>query len=133
MVENNNILYIKRKRKFKMDKMTEITEELNKIEPNNHYELIFKGQIDLNKNLENSQKIENEENTKLRNKNNKKNKKNKNKGKKEISNTQEEKITEKENKKNYNEENEVEKGDGIEINPIEFKKAPHNPNNVIIS
>ena len=148
MIENNNILYIKKLKKAKLDKMTEITEELNKIEPNNHYELVFEGKINLNQNIEklekiekdlekedNMEKIENMENLKLRNKNNRKNKRNKNKGKKEISNTQEEKISipEEEKKKNYNEENEVKKGDRIEINSAELKNEKKNPNNIIIS
>ena len=148
MIENNNILYIKKLKKTKYDKMTEITEELNKIEPNNHYELVFEGKINLDQNIEklekvekdlekkdNMEKVENMENLKLRNKNNRKNKKHKNKGKKEISNTPEEIICtpEEEKKKNDNEENEVEKGDGKEINSSELKNEKKNPNNIIIS
>ena len=148
MIENNNILYIKKLKKPKHDKMTEITEELNKIEPNNHYELVFEGKINLNQNIEklgkvekdleikdNMEKVENMENLKLRNKNNRKNKKHKNKGKKEISNAPEEKIctSEEEKKKIHNEENEVEKGDEIEINSAELKNEKKNPNNIIIS
>ena len=123
MIDNNNILYVKRKNKIKFDKMTEITEELNKIEPNNHYELIFKGKINLNENLENMNIEKNEEKAK-KSENFEKN------GKNEI--TEEIKIyVEEKKKKNYNEENEVEKGDGLEINPLEIKK--NKPNNIIIS
>ena len=38
--------------------MTEIYEELNKIEPNNHYELVCEGKINLNQNLEKLEKVE---------------------------------------------------------------------------
>jgi hypothetical protein len=111
MIDNNNILYIKRKKKIRCDKITEITEELNKIEPHNHYELVFKGKINLNENFENKQEKINEQ---------------------KIEQKKEENRYKEENKRvNYNKENEVEKGDGIEINPLEFKKT--NPNNIIIS
>ena len=100
MIDNNNILYIKRKKKMKCDKITEITEELNKIEPHNHYELVFKGKININdKDISQEEKEINPKN-------------------------QSEKV-------NYNKENEVQKREGIEINPLEFKKE--NPNNIIIS
>ena len=114
MIDNNNILYIKRLKKRKFDKMTEITEELNKIEPNNHYELIFKGKINLNENLEtnkNEDKNENEPTPKEE---------------------KEKNFEEEKSKKNYNEENEVDKGNGLEINPIELKNGK-TPNNIIIS
>ena len=123
MIDNNNILYIKKIKKRKFDKMTEITEELNKIEPNNHYELIFKGKIDLNENL-GAVKIENKEG------NNKNSDKNENE--KALNEENEEKQEEKKNKINYNEENEIDKGNGLEINPLELKKDK-TPNNVIIS
>ena len=45
-------------KKTKHDKMTEIYEELNKIEPNNHYELVCEGKINLNQNLEKLEKVE---------------------------------------------------------------------------
>jgi hypothetical protein len=76
---------------------------LNKIEPNNHYELIFEGIIlDLNQKLDNIQK---------------------------------EKEKEKKNntKTIYNENNEIEKGKGLEINPMEMKRTKNNDNNVFIS
>ena len=113
MIDNNNILYVKRKKKIKCDKMTEITEELNKIEPNNHYELIFKGKINFNENIDNMN-IE----------------KNNNKQKNEISAEINLSLDEKK-KKNYNEENEIDKGEGLEINPLEIKK--NKLNNIIIS
>jgi len=57
MIDNNNTLLLKNSKKNKRDEITEITEELNKIEPNNHYELIFEGIIfDLNHKLDNIQK-----------------------------------------------------------------------------
>ena len=52
MIDNNNALYIKKEKKNKNNEITEITEELNVIEPNNHYELLLSG-ITLNKDLEN--------------------------------------------------------------------------------
>ncbi len=113
MIDNNNILYIKRLKKRKLDKMTEITEELNKIEPNNHYELIFKGKINLNENLGNM-KIENKED------NNKNEDKNENKT---TPNEEKENNSEEgKNKKNSNEEKAIDKGNGLEINPLEIKK-----------
>jgi hypothetical protein len=72
MIDNNNTLLLKSSKKKKKDEITEITEELNKIEPNNHYELIFEGIIlDLNQKLENIQKEkENKINNKTYNENN---------------------------------------------------------------
>ena len=99
MIENNNSLLLKSLKKDKRDEITEITEELNKIVPNNHYELIFEGIIlDLNQKLDNIQKEK-----------------------------------EKENKKIYNENNEIEKGEGLEINPMEMKRTKNNINNIFIS
>ena len=45
VVVNNDILFISKVKKQQCNKMTEITEELNGIEPNNHYELIIQGKI----------------------------------------------------------------------------------------
>ena len=99
MIENNNSLLLKSLKKDKRDEITEITEELNKIVPNNHYELFFEGIIlDLNQKLDNIQKEK-----------------------------------EKENKKIYNENNEIEKGEGLEINPMEMKRTKNNINNIFIS
>ena len=58
MIDNNNALYIKKEKKNKNNEITEITEELNVIEPNNHYELLLSG-ITLNKDLENTEFIKN--------------------------------------------------------------------------
>ena len=56
--DNNIILCLVKLKKNKYDKNTEMTEELNKIVPNNHYELNLKGMIDLNKNEIIKEKIE---------------------------------------------------------------------------
>ena len=99
MIDNNNSILLKNSKKNMHDEITEITEELNKIVPNNHYELVFEGIIlDLNQKLDNIQK---------------------------------EKV--KENKKIYNESNEIEKGEGLEINPMEMKRTKNNIDNIFIS
>ena len=103
MIDNNNTLLLKNSKKNKRDEITEITEELNKIEPNNHYELIFEGIIlDLNHKLDNIQKEKEKEN----------------------------KIND---KKIYNENNEIEKGEELEINSMEMTKTKNNGNNIFIS
>ena len=112
MIDNNNTLLIKNSKKKKQDEITEITEELNKIEPNTHYELFFKGIImDLSQKLDNIQK---EKENKI---NNKKNSDNDEENKKKV----------------YNEKNEIEKGEGLEINPMEMKRTKNNINNIFIS
>ena len=99
MIDNNNFILLKNSKKNMHDEITEITEELNKIVPNNHYEVVFEGIIlDLNQKLDNIQK---------------------------------EKV--KENKKIYNESNEIEKGEGLEINPMEMKRTKNNIDNIFIS
>ena len=99
MIDNNNSILLKSSKKNMHDEITEITEELNKIVPNNHYELVFEGIIlDLNQKLDNIQKEK-----------------------------------EKENKKIYNENNEIEKGEGLEINPMEIKRTKNNIDNIFIS
>ena len=99
MIDNNNSILLKSSKKNMHDEITEITEELNKIVPNNHYELVFEGIIlDLNQKLDNIQKEK-----------------------------------EKENKKIYNENNEIEKGEGLEINPMEMKRTKNNIDNIFIS
>ena len=99
MIDNNNSILLKNSKKNMHDEITEITEELNKIVPNNHYELVFEGIIlDLNQKLDNIQKEK-----------------------------------EKENKKIYNESNEIEKGEGLEINPMEMKRTKNNIDNIFIS
>ena len=99
MIDNNNSILLKNSKKNMHDEITEITEELNKIVPNNHYEVVFEGIIlDLNQKLDNIQKEK-----------------------------------EKENKKIYNESNEIEKGEGLEINPMEMKRTKNNIDNIFIS
>jgi hypothetical protein len=58
IVKKNNI-FIERTQKIQCDKITEITEELNRIEPNNHYELIFEGKININGDITKINNIEN--------------------------------------------------------------------------
>ena len=124
MIDNNNILNIKRIKKKKCDKITEITEELNKIEPDNHYELIFKGILNLEKmNISQSNNTINNDNKEIV------------KEKEEtISPTKEEKIEDvNTKKKDYNEGNEIHIAGGLEINPVELKRTKNNPNNIFIS
>ena len=125
IISNNNNLFISKIKKNTSDKMTEITEELNRIEPHNHYELIFEGILNLNENFKNKNNIEeikNNNNNIIENK------------KEEILYIPKEK-NEKENNKNinYNLNNEIFKGDGIEINPYELKRTKNNVNNIFIS
>ena len=133
IIVNNSNLFIKNIKKEQSDKITEITEELNKIEPNNHYELIFEGIINLNDDFINKNKYENIVN----NKNNliynneqklsyiqkKQNKESVNKDNISIQN----KIV------NYNNKNEIDKGQGLEINPYEIKRTNNKSNNIFIS
>ncbi len=127
MIDNNNILNIKRIKKKKCDKITEITEELNKIEPDNHYELIFKGIINLEK-MNISQSINtintiNSDNKEIVKEN-----------EETISAPKEEKIEDvNTKKKDYNEENEIHITGGLEINPLELKRTKNNHNNIFIS
>ena len=116
IMDNNNILYVKKIKKNKCDKITEITEDLNKLEINNHYELSLKGMINLNKNSD-SNIIKNKSEY-LDN-----NKKEINKQKIELSFI----PIYKNKKNNFNEENKFEKGNLINKNK-ELKK-----NNIIIS
>ena len=120
MIDNNNILYIKRIKKNKFDKITEITGELNKIEPNNHYELIFKGITNLN---DNSDRMKNEKKPE-NNKNNDTEEITKEKRELSINNVED--IIK---KYSFNEENKIEKGDYINIKPKELQQV----NNIIIS
>ena len=133
IIVNNDNLFIQKIKKKQCDKITEITEELNKIEPNNHYELIFEGLINLNEdfskkdnNLINSNKNENIID------NNKQEfsfiKKESNDKKQEINN-----INVPNKNTNYNLTNEIEKENGLEINPLEIKKTKNNANNIFIS
>ena len=127
MIDNSNILYIKRKKKKridKLDKMTEITKQLNEngLKPNNHYELFFEGKPILNEKIEGNKNEQKEEN--INNKTKKKSKKGKKekKEKEKICMEPEEKISQDKSKKYYNEENIVHKVYEIQINPIESYK-----------
>ena len=127
MIDNNNILYIKRKKKKKidkLDKMTEITKQLNEneLKPNNHYELFFEGKTTLNEIIEYTKIEQKEEN--INKKSKKKSKKGKKeKEKKEICLEPEEKISQDKSTKNYNEGNIVQKVYEIQMNPIELYKS----------
>lgn len=133
IIVNSDNIFIQKIKKKQCDKITEITEELNRIEPNNHYELIFEGLINLNEdfskkenNLINSNKNENIID------NNKQEisffKKESNEKRQEINN-----INAPNRNANYNLTNEIEKENGLEINPLEIKKTKNNSNNIFIS
>ena len=101
IIDKNNTLVFESSKKDKSDEITEITEELNKIEPSNHNELVLEGIImDLNQKLDNIQKEKEKENN---------------------------------SKNNYYENNEIEKGEALEINPMEMKRTKNNINNIFIS
>ena len=135
---NNDNIFIKCENK-KCDKTTEISEEINKIEPSNPTELIFQG-INTKKDIlnENGINIINEQDN-IVNNNENNNKINLKENKKilldnEISNNINLNFEKKNNKNiNYNEINEIEKGEGIEINPYEIKRTQNNINNTFIS
>ena len=141
---SNNDLIIKGKIKEKCDKNTEITEEINKIEPANHSEIIFQGieikKDDINANIininnENDDSVKNEEENKIILRNKKKselinNKSNISNNKIEINNIND---INKNININYNKINEIEKGDGLEINPYEIKRTHNNLDNIFIS
>ena len=135
---NNDNLYIICEKK-KCDKTTEISEEINKIEPSTHSELVFQG-ISIKKDIpnENTINIINENNNIVDNtENNNKIKLKENKKiilDNEISNNINLNFENKKDKNvNYNKVNEIEKGDGIEINPYEIKRTQNNINNTFIS
>ena len=133
IIVNNDNLFIQKITKKQYDKITEITEELNKIEPNNHYELIFEGLINLNEdfNKKESNVISSKKNENIID-NNKKEfsfiKKESNDKNQEINN-----INAPNRNINYNLTNEIEKENGLEINPLEIKKTKNNNNNIFIS
>ena len=104
MVVNNDILFINKVKKKICNKMTEITEELNGIEPNNHYELILQGKI-------------NNENNNIINE------------KAPIVKT--DNPANKKRNINYNKSNEVEKGNCLEINTIELKRTNNGSINIV--
>ena len=110
VVVNNDILFISKVKKQQSNKMTEITEELNGIEPNNHYELILQGKI---KNTNNNNIInEKDHNEKF-----------------SIAKT--DNTANKTRNINYNISNEIEKGNCLEINTIELKRTNIGSINVI--
>ena len=128
IMNNTNNIDFKGKIVEKCDKMTEISNDLIKLEPDNHSELIYKGIME-NKNKEkNSENLINFENG---NNNN-------NvilKEKKEfqiINNNPNHKIDINKNK-NYNIINEIEKADALEINPFEMRRTQNNTENIFIS
>ena len=125
IIVNDNNLYIEQIKKNTCDKITEITEELNRIEPNNHYELIFEGIINLNEDIVNSNK------NNLIDKNRQEFSYIKTKQKKD-----DEVVLDNNNlkkNKNYNVNNEIDKCDTLEINPYEIKRTKNNTNNIFIS
>ena len=90
--------------------MTEITEELNGIEPNNHYELILQGKIkSTNNNNIINEKEPNEKTSLAKNDN----------------------TVNKNRNINYNINNEIEKGNCLEINTIELKRTNIGSFNVV--
>ena len=140
-IDKNNNLFIKRIKKSQCDKITEITEELNRIEPNNHYELIFEGIINLNEDIvnKNNMKAINPENNITNNNkiiidNNKQefsfmqNDMDNDKNKVYISNNNNPNRN-----INYNINNEIDKCNALEINPFEIKRTKNNTNNIFIS
>ena len=122
IITNNNNLFINKIKKNTSDKITEITEEINIIEPNNHYELIFEGIINLNEDLKNEEKKQS-----INNCNTLENKK------EELFGQNNNKNKESKENKNYNINNEIFKGDNMEINPYELKRTKNNSNNIFIS
>ena len=110
VVVNNDILFISKVKKQQCNKMTEITEELNGIEPNNHYELILQGKIkSTNNNIIINEKETNEKSSK---------------GKTDNTANKNRNI-------NYNISNEIEKGNCLEINTIELKRTSNGSFNVV--
>ena len=133
---DNDKIIIKGINKEKIDKMTEISDELNKIEPHNHSELIFKGIINKKDTIENKNNVDIKNNNDAMkangNENNNKVILKTNQEFNFINNKKPEKDVE--NKKiNYNEVNEIEMGDCLEINPYEMKRTKNNENNIFIS
>ena len=122
IITSNNNLFINKIKKNTSDKITEITEEINIIEPNNHYELIFEGIINLNEDLKDKEKKENINNCNIL----------ENKKEELYAQNNNENNESKENK-NYNANNEIFKGDIMEINPYELKRTKNNSNNIFIS
>ena len=148
---DNDKLNIEGKNTNKCDQVTEITNEINIMEPDNHYQLIFnptnikkesgengnnkkvefENEINIESSMQNEDMIENENKTIL-----KKNQQFEIINKIEnnipgiITNSNENK---KSKNKNYNLVNEIEKGDALEINPFEMRRTQNNNDNIFIS
>ena len=115
-IHNNYDLNFKGKKIEKCDKSTEISKELNKIEPSKHSGIILEGiEIKKEDNIFNNNEIN------------------------ESNENNENKIILKSKKKdintniNYNKINEIEKGVGLEINPFEIQRTQNDSNNIFIS
>ena len=136
IIVKKNYLFIQQIKKITSDKETEITEELNKLEQNNHFELIFEGKLNLSEDLLNKNKAKNI-NKDIKNTNNINNINNIIDNRKEelffIKNVSKEEKEKPAQKVNYNKNNEIDKGDGLEINPFELKRTKNNANNIFIS
>ena len=146
---DNDKLNIEGKNTNKCDQITEITNEINIMEPDNHFQLIFNPTNNKKESSENenNKKIEYENEIKIEssvhNENEIENKAILKKSKQlEIINKIENKIpgiitnsTENKNSKNinYNLINEIEKGDALEINPFEMRRTQNNSDNIFIS
>ena len=151
LICDNDNLNIEGKKVKKCDKITEISNEINIIEPDNHYELIFNSTNVKKENEENENNIKTEFENEINIENfiqneNKIGKENKVILKKsqqfEIINKIENNIpgiitksTENKFSKNinYNLVNEIEKGDALEINPFEMRRTQNNNDNIFIS
>jgi hypothetical protein len=146
---DNDKLNIEGKNTNKCDQITEITNEINIMEPDNHFQLIFNPANNKKESSENenNKKIEYENEIKIEssvhNENEIENKTILKKSKQlEIINKIENNIpgiitnsTENKNSKNinYNLVNEIEKGDALEINPFEMRRTQNNSDNIFIS
>ena len=145
---NNEKFNLVGKRTNKCDKITEISNEINIIEPDNHNELIFNSTNIKKENGENekNKKEENENEINIENVVQKENEEG-NENKIILKNNQQFEINNKiennipgiifksKNSKNinYNLVNEIEKGDALEINPFEMRRTQNNTDNIFIS
>ena len=115
-MHNNYDLHFKGKKTEKCDKSTEISKEINKIEPSKHSGIILEGiEIKKEDNIFN---------------NNEKNEGNENNENKIILKSKKKDIN---TNINYNKINEIEKGVGLEINPFEIQRTQNDSNNIFIS
>ena len=151
LICDNDKVNIEGKKTNKCDKITELSNEINIIEPDNHYELLFNSTNVKKENgdNENNKKTEFENEINIENIMQKENEiGNENKAilKKSqqfefinkiennipgiIINSTENKFSK---KVNYNLVNEIEKGDALEINPFEMRRTQNNNENIFIS